>query len=579
MSIDTENIQDSFEQNKFITGELKGRNLDDIVLFCIKKGKGHIEDLKIHKQLDYLYGYLDELRELREKEKVYFLAEPDYIDRDFINDFARFYSKCMHPYPNKCLRVHFFTNKVDSDFLATVIKDLQLKKPEESEEYLKLESNYLGFVIFRPLAKPFVGRTVLRVYPEETGRNRQRHYTCTRKYEVNLAGIPLEVIGLAFQEQDTTIGACATAAIWCVLHKAAFDAKFRIPTPGEITESATRYYLGQGRQFPSPGLTLDQICEGIRSYGLAPEFLPVESATPEFLKEVLHCYLNSGIPLIGALSLYTPTMSDTHCKLRAKHAITFLGYGEVKEPPPIYRISDITREVIETRFEALRLDTLYAHDDRIGPYLRIKLADQEFLEEHLSPDEYDFRPSGYEKEDLVKSPHLKIYRSKDAHDFQLAWLTHLIAPVYPKLRLPYKIVREESVARLATFDKDILSKEKWSKTELPVRLKNFTLKYSFIRGKDYARSLQKELLGMGFEARAIVNLLEPLRLPRQVGVCEVSRLKVDGNKQPLLDLLFDTTESCLGWPIFAVILKHPILLPFEENLCEFFRVAQVYFPR
>jgi hypothetical protein len=66
-----------------------------------------------------------------------------------------------------------------------------------------IESTYLGFVCVRPLDTVPIGRTVLR-------RLKNREIWATGPYPVHLGNLLLEVDGLAFQQQDVAVGACAT---------------------------------------------------------------------------------------------------------------------------------------------------------------------------------------------------------------------------------------------------------------------------------------------------------------------------------------------------------------------------------
>lgn len=583
--IDPKTIRTALKKNRFIIGQLQARELDNILLFFVSKGGGTLRDIEKNKQLLYIYGYLEELKILLNKEEIYFVAEPNYIDRDFIDDFARFYSKCMRPYPNKCLRVHFFTYKINRRVLTTVIKQSRLEECDRKKLKI-LQDNYLGFAIFKPLAQTFVGRTVLKVYPPKATRNRERHYKCVREYDVNLAGIHLKVEGLAFQQQDATIGACATTAIWCGLHKAAYDAKYTVPTPWKITESATRYLVPLGRQFPSRGLTIEQICEGIRSFDLAPELIPV-SSSPNFMREVFHSYLSSGIPVIACLRFYDKLSLRRRRKTyyllsqsKEGHAITFLGYRTDKRIVPFRWLKDERNRPRAAYFEALEMDELYAHDDRLGPYLRVEFPKRHFLEDHLLSDKYKkIVGDNTKKKALLEASNLKVYRSEHAFDFDLVLVTHLIVPVYPKLRLNYEIVRKVSILRLLALNDYILEGDQSASGEPLPRFENFHISYSFPKGKEYLRFLQKELLVVGFKASQIRQLLETLRLPRQVGLCRVNLYQSDRSKRPFLDLLFDTTESLLGWPIFGVILKDERLLTFERALRDIFRTSSIHYPR
>ncbi len=111
----------------------------------------------------------------------------------------------------------------------------------------------------------------MRWYPDdERYKSTPRVVEPAREYRVHLAGILLTVKGLAWQQQDTGVGACATIGLWTMLHSSAFDDHHAIPTTADITREAhNRASLGT-RMFPSTGLTLHQICEAVKEQNLAP---------------------------------------------------------------------------------------------------------------------------------------------------------------------------------------------------------------------------------------------------------------------------------------------------------------------
>src|SRR5712692_7866353 len=66
------------------------------------KPAGLVEDVWPPLQLTYLGRYLTQLgcRTV--------VIEHHYIDRDYIDDVALFYSRSLRAYPNYCYRLHFF---------------------------------------------------------------------------------------------------------------------------------------------------------------------------------------------------------------------------------------------------------------------------------------------------------------------------------------------------------------------------------------------------------------------------------------------------------------------------------------
>ena len=132
-----------------------------------------------------------------------------------------------------------------------------------------LQRAYLGYCVVRPLPGSPIGRTVLVTFGPTTPTD-TRSFDAVRDYDVHLAGFKLTIRGLAFQQQDQGVSACATTALWSSLNKVAQLEALAIPTPAEITQAASRYLLSEGRALPSEGLNINQICEAIRGSGLQP---------------------------------------------------------------------------------------------------------------------------------------------------------------------------------------------------------------------------------------------------------------------------------------------------------------------
>jgi len=306
-------------------------------------------EVRRHRHARYLYGYLTDL------EAKSLVVESPYTDGDFLDDYAAYYAKCYTDYPRRCSRIHFFRRAVsEEEFYGLLIKDL------EENERIALCSEYLGFIVVRPLPQAIIGRTVLRTYSRDSGR---RNYECVRRYPVNLFGLPLQINGLAFQEQDTVLAACATCALWSAFHKMADLFGTPIPTPAAITSQATQSgHLG--RPTPQHGLRIEQMCDGIRAVGLEAEVLDFrkdiqEQHAPPL--SLMYSYLRMGLPVILVADIPDHDL----------HAITLTGFsaGSVrvieKEIPGDTGIIPLV---------GLRIDELYGHDDQTGPHARLKVV-------------------------------------------------------------------------------------------------------------------------------------------------------------------------------------------------------------
>ena len=219
-----------------------------------EKGKERLTKNKNSKQTQYLLNYLQGLN----VKKV--LIEPNYFDRDYLSEFSSFYSTSVYGYANICQRFHFFSD----DNIDRALFEKAVGEDKNSRQILK--DSYLGFCVLRPIQTQF-GRTVLKWYEDrEKDSNR---LTVKREYVCHVAGVELKIEGLAWQQQDAGVGACATIALWSALQSSAFDDFHAIPTTAEITKLANKTASLGSKTFPSRGLTHFQLYEAIK--GITPK--------------------------------------------------------------------------------------------------------------------------------------------------------------------------------------------------------------------------------------------------------------------------------------------------------------------
>lgn len=369
-------------------------------------------------QVEYLANYLDGLGASS------LLVESHYIDRHFIEEVGLYYSRCLLSKSNSCARIHVFRALGKKSLHGTGMLDSILRRATNGswrEVNEELRAAYLGFISVRPLPSVPVGRTIL-IPPQGTDNGAS---FITTSYTVHVLGFEIPLQGLAFQQQDRAVGACATTAIWTALQRSCKHEGGRPPTPSAISEAASRYSLPLGRPLPSPGLTIEQICEALRHFEFPPEVLdPRENLA--YFKLRVQIYLRSGIPVILAVKT-----GD------GGHAVTLVGYkSEVprksfatlleSEPGPAGQ--DPLETVRKLRLLNLDLDHVYLHDDRLGPYALARLAEEE--ETAKDPEgPQDSEPCPDEPE-----PRLRLKLKWPDGGCEDVEVSLAIVPLYPKLR-------------------------------------------------------------------------------------------------------------------------------------------------
>lgn len=308
------------------------------------------------RQLDYIEQYV---REIQCKTIV---IEEHYIDRDYMEDHSVFYSRNLFPVSNSCRRAHFFSltkQEVQSQFSSLVSVGISSGEETYRTACADFSKDYLGFTVIKPLEGSPVGRTVLRCYKREAPGNFIRNFNCTLDYKTHLAGVELTVRGLAFQQQDVGVSACATTALWSALHKAGDFEKITPSTPAQITLLASQHALPYGRPMPSEGLSVDQMCQAAQSLGVPPNLFREAKFTTA--RGHLYSTLRSGFAPVLILHKEQGSSPDLY------HAVAVAGM-KMKENHECSIVAPDTDDV------AGDMIAIYMHDDRVGPYLRADLG-------------------------------------------------------------------------------------------------------------------------------------------------------------------------------------------------------------
>lgn len=430
----------------------------------------------------YLHGYLYEYCRERDFRAQTIVVERDYIDKDFMKEYAGYYASAYQPTEKKTTRLHFFSTEFDADQLESMLA-MSVEQGGELEGLARrMSSGYLGFVVVRPMQRNFVGRTCLKHYPRdknphpvafETGPQTQaalkhkRHYTVLREYHVNLFGVPLTVSSIAFQEQDSVVGVCASSAIYALLHgvKSTFDTKLLCGL--EITRMANQYSgsttqvaeASLMRALPNTGLTLGQMYQTLSEVDLTPLMVGVGKEPPERLNSVatLYAYLSAGLPVLSYVVLVAKSVLEKSAKELAlpnddtgdaerirfheervaalnaapRHAFTITGYS-LDSLENLKRMEDEDGKDARTHLPQMAqlVNKVYVHCDRIGPFSK-------FWIDH-DHDWLSFRPNALhepiDKDTSTDHAYAAIAKGAQVLAIPLVFLI----PINEKLRLSFE---------------------------------------------------------------------------------------------------------------------------------------------
>jgi hypothetical protein len=446
------------------------------------------------------------------------VSESEYVDKDFLSDFAGFYVRCFYPYSKNCVRLHFFKSSFTQRQFVQGLEGRDRKRWSAT-----LRRAYLGFIVVKPLPNTMIGRTCLKTYPA-SGR---RSFPITRPYEASLFGLKLNVDTLAFQEQDSVAAACATSALWSAFQGTGKLFQHHIPSPVDITTAAFERYPTAMRMLPDDaGLTVEQMAQAIRSVNLDPFLVEFEDSMPESykphaLQSIAYSYLSGHIPVLLIADLMKETKSGW--SYFGKHAVTLTGFslgtGEPKPHPDS-----------ELLLESSRIDKFYAHDDQVGPFARMLMDGKPVARraEGSSQTHRDYFSLS------TSFPH-----PDKLHSAVRAIPSALLVPLYHKIRVPFSpavydevryfdallhFVRQgyPSDPTRATWDVHLTSVEE--------------LKENLARSEDL-RGVYRSIL--------LVS-----RMPKFIW-----RARARVNRRLLFDLLYDATDFA-GGRIFLGVIEH-----------------------
>lgn len=412
------------------------------VIYRANKGNTPLSQIKESTNLSYLISYLGP-NGLNAK---YYAYESDFINYDYLSDFAFYYSKCFHDYGTKCVRIHFFTSNLSLlEFQRTLNRILVEGSglSRGTDQYKKYEDfwhvNYLGFVVIRPIPGAFLGYTLLKHYnyisnePDRISRYEpNRVFWGVKDYVIHICGNPIKISNtLAFMSQDGNVSACATIAIWCMLHRAVEDYFICLKSPNEITRDAGELKTNGDRIFPNTGLDLISMCRAVSKSNVAPIVIAffddseIWKDANHVLKKYVYAYSGLHLPII--LGITVP-----YDGIYEGHAIAVCGHSMKSKN----RSKSFLHKKRDINWESDEIGSLYVHDDQFGPFAKILLNHNNKIYTSWT------------------SKDLNSIKRNDKPAFPMA----LIIPVYQKVRIPFQDIHDCALG-LHSFFMETLSTE------------------------------------------------------------------------------------------------------------------------
>lgn len=474
-------------------------------------------------QLNYLCNYLAN----KEIDCQTLVVEDEYIDRHYLEDYAEYYARCFPSHPRKCSRVHFFSASFDQ---RTFLAGLSAGDPSFAAS---LKNSYLGFVVIRPIPHTFFAKICLALYKDLKDRSNSK--LLTREVPVSLFGIDLVVETVPFLEQDKVVSACATSAIWTALSASPDFPLSRLPSPSAVTKAATNGHYDGTRTFPTAGLTPLQVARSLKTFGYEPTIFRCNANDQRSdLKEYIYSHIQSGTPVIVGGDVYE--LVGQQVRYLGKHLVSVVGYST----KPCEHVPGL-------RLLSHEIDKLYIHDDRYGPFVKVRM------------DPKSFKFQNDTKSGLVLS--------FDDCDNDIFVPEIAIVGLDPKVRIPYAHVFDictSFVAHCSLALQDIEGLASDDSLDAIKREENDQLQQSFkvltegvwdislttcVKIKEEAMQ-SKEFFTFNGMVNKSTLLLQSM--PKHVWRCRVLEER-EGEKRAFTDIFFDATEVPQGRMLIGFI--------------------------
>ncbi|MDY4206780.1 MAG: hypothetical protein SOX85_04665 [Lachnospiraceae bacterium] len=230
----------------------------------------------------YVSIWMDELKQRIGTKVTMLLIEYPYYDSEYLSSYYRFYSKKFKNYGKKSCRIHF-----------------------------KANDRYMGYISLRPTTHYL---NFSKSYLEPSFLIQDNAYIMLSEFQAHIYGTDYNILAFPWMNQQRDFSICAHVAVWEILKYYGNEhTGYRDITIGELVEQIKE--SGQ-RKLPSNGLNLQQIADIFRIYQATPIILKKEKGREKFFYKSLLTYVESGIPIVGALN-------------SQEHAIAIIGHGMI----------------------------------------------------------------------------------------------------------------------------------------------------------------------------------------------------------------------------------------------------------
>lgn len=264
-------------------------------------------------------------------------VEANYIDREYRDSYYSHYSELHSETSRYCYRLMFFSGILKNELNAVLVKDNENR----------LQKNFIGSMVIRPIKNAAIGRTLLdSCFWLDSG------YIRRTEYHLYYAGLRLTVNAFPFSMQDQVTTTCAETTILNILDYYSNQyTDYRFLLPSEISEIVRQNHYD--RVVPTLGLSYQNISRLLYKTGFSPKsYFTKANANVEQIRRFLAYYVESGMPVAIGLIDRTNKSEDIG------HSIVCIGHGKCNKE----FVKDYNWKNNQTSFF---LNSIYSHSEFI----------------------------------------------------------------------------------------------------------------------------------------------------------------------------------------------------------------------
>lgn len=338
------------------------------------------------------------------RDDIVIIIENNYVDKFYRDSYYFYFSSKAESVPRNCIRLSLFDNS------SNVFENIKSRVYKQIEE---IEKNYLGFIILRPTIPAVVGRSAIN----PVALKQKDFKCCLTRLSTSSCGIKTSVEAFPFSSQDIETITCAETTLWALLEY--YGNKYVEYTPilpSDIVKNLESTIAA--RQLPSSGLTVQNLTYALKTFGFEPQLYACAAFGHKVLNNILSCYIESGIPVIVALSNSEKCAKEATMQ-QINHAVLCIGHENITDDAiNVALANNVTK--VKTHYGTV---SILDFDDIVKKFV--------FIDDNCSP---------YQKDFLATPANHYMGRP----DWQACEISNFIAPLHKRIYMDAFVAKNYS---------------------------------------------------------------------------------------------------------------------------------------